>query len=162
MAITKAKKGEILSKIKEGLKHAKSLVFVNFHGLPVSGATELRRSLRGEGIGYFVAKKTLIRKAFADETLEGSMPELPGEIALAYGEDLMAPAKGVYEFQKKNPDMVKIVGGVFEGKFMDASAMMAIATIPPREVLLAQFLNLINSPIQGLAVAVNEIAKSRN
>ncbi|HYC83070.1 MAG TPA: 50S ribosomal protein L10, partial [Candidatus Paceibacterota bacterium] len=110
MAITREKKEAILGKLKDGIAKAQSMVFVNFHGLPVAGATQLRRSLRDNKVGYMVAKKTLIRKAFDGTGIEGEMPVLDGEIAMAYGEDLLAPAKGVYDFQKKNAEAVRIVG----------------------------------------------------
>lgn len=161
MAISKQKKADIVKKVKEGLSKAKTIVFVNFHGLPVATTTAMRKSLRDKNVGYVVAKKTLIGLAFKDMAVEGQMPELPGEIALAYGEDMLEPAKGVYEYQKKNAEMVRIVGGVFLGKFVDALKMMSIATIPPREVLYGQFVNLINSPIQGLVIALDAIAKKK-
>jgi large subunit ribosomal protein L10 len=161
MAITKDKKVEILGKLKEAGKNASTIVFVNFHALPVALVTEIRKTLREDGVGYFVAKKTLIKKAFTEQKIEGEIPELPGEIAITWGTDQIAPAKGIYEFQKKNPDFVKIVGGIFEGKFMDAKMMTAVASIPGREVLYGQFVNVINSPIQGLVVALDAIAKKK-
>ncbi|MEI6494755.1 MAG: 50S ribosomal protein L10 [bacterium] len=159
MAINKQKKVDIIAKLKDKALKANTIVFVNFHGVPVATITEMRNKLRAEGVGYMVAKKTLIRRAFADTKYTGELPELGGEIAVAYGDDQIAPARGVYEYQKKNPDMVKIVGGVFEDRYMDAGAMMSIATIPSREVLLGQFVNVINSPIQGLVMALDAIAK---
>lgn len=100
--------------------------------------------------------------------IEGEMPALEGEIAIAYsqsadeaGDDQLAPAKGVYDFAKKNPELLKIVGGVFEGKYMDAKEMMSVATIPGREVLLGMLVNVINSPIQGLVMALDAIAKKQ-
>ncbi len=161
MAISKQKKTDIVKKVKEDLSKAKTIVFVNFHGLPVVTTTAMRKSLRDKNVGYVVAKKTLIGLAFKDMAVEGQMPELPGEIALAYSEDMLEPAKGVYEYQKKNAEMVRIVGGVFLGKFVDALKMMSIATIPPREVLYGQFVNLINSPIQGLVMALDAIARKK-
>lgn len=161
MAINKAKKSEILEKLSgiaggEGLR-----VFVNFHGLTVADTTNLRKALRAAGVTYFVAKKTLLKKAFGEKKIGGALPELPGEIAVAYGEDPMASAREVYKLQKTLKDKLKIVGGVFENAFVDATHMMAIATVPPREVLLSQFLNVINSPIQRFAVAIDQISKSR-
>src|SRR3954463_9686987 len=100
MAISKAKKGEILEKLKEGVKTAKSLVFVNFHGLNVSDTTALRRNLRNEGVSDAVTKKSLTKRVLAEEKFEGESPELPGELAIAWSEDLIAPARGIYAFQK--------------------------------------------------------------
>ncbi|MCX6713387.1 MAG: 50S ribosomal protein L10 [Candidatus Vogelbacteria bacterium] len=161
MAINKEKKVEILGKLNEAVGSANTLVFVNFHAVPVVLATEIRKTLRDNGVKYFVAKKTLIKKAFGEKGFGGELPELPGEIAVAYGDDQIAPAKGVYEYAKKNPDLLKIVGGVFENKFMNAAEMMNIATIPSRETLYGMFVNVINSPIQGLVIALDAIARKR-
>lgn len=161
MPITKNKKTEVISKVRDIADKAKSLVFVNFHGLTVAKTAELRRLLREQGVGYLVAKKTLLRLALAEKKYADTMPELAGEIALAYSEDLLAPAREVYAFQKKNADFVKLVGGVFEGRFIDAAYVTALATIPGREVLLGQFVNVINSPIAGFVMALDQIAKKR-
>jgi large subunit ribosomal protein L10 len=161
MAITKEKKGEILSKLTEAAEKANTLVFVNFHAVPVQLATEIRKKLRDNGVQYFVAKKTLIKKAFGEKGFAGELPELPGEIAVAFGEDQLAPAKGIYDYAKKNPELLKIVGGVFENKFVDAAGMLNVATIPGRETLYGMFVNVINSPIQGLVIALDAIAKKR-
>ncbi|KKS77793.1 MAG: 50S ribosomal protein L10 [Parcubacteria group bacterium GW2011_GWC1_43_11b] len=161
MAISKQKKEEIVAKVKEAATKAKTLVFVNFHGLPVATATEMRKSLRERGIGYVVAKKTLIRRALANLSYGGEMPELPGEIALAYAEDQLAPIQEVYAYQKKNSDALKMVGGVFEGNYVDAAYVSLLATIPSREVLLGQFVNIINSPIAGLVMSLDQIRQKK-
>src|SRR3989344_8142147 len=125
MAISRAKKGEIVEKLQKALKSAKSLVFVNFHGLKVSDATEMRRALKSEGISYTVAKKTLTTRALEGESasgrISGEKPALDGELAIAWGEDLVAPARGVHVFQKKFPEALKILGGIFEGRYMNKS-----------------------------------------
>jgi len=162
MAISKDKKVEILSKLNKATEKSNTMVFVNFHALPVTLVTEIRKILRENGVGYFVAKKTLVKKAFSEKGFGGSIPELPGEIAVAYGEDQIAPAKGIYDYQKKNPELLKIVGGVFEGNFVDAQMITSIATIPPRETLYGMFVNVISSPIQGLVMALDQIAKKKD
>ncbi len=162
MAITKEKKQEILKKVKEALASSKSMVFVNFRGLTVAGINEIRRALRGSGVSYFVAKKNLVRKAVGEGDVSGEMPDLPGELALVYGDDLIAPAREIYGFQKKSPDNLKILGGIFEGKFMDQASMMEIATIPVLPVLHGKFVNIINSPIQRFVIGLSEIAKTKS
>ncbi|MFA6050243.1 MAG: 50S ribosomal protein L10 [Candidatus Paceibacterota bacterium] len=161
MPITRKKKEEILGKITEGLKTSGSAVFVNFHGLLVGEVTELRKALRENGISYAVAKKTLARKAFAEQGYKGEIPDLSGELAIAWGSDQIAPAREVNEFEKKFKDKVKILGGVFEGEFKDRDGMKAIATIPSREVLLSQIAYLLKSPMQRLAIGVSEVAKKK-
>ncbi len=162
MAITKAKKQEVVAKVADSVKDAASVVFVAFKGLTVADTSAMRRALRNGGIGYYVAKKTLIRRALADSGYTGTMPELPGEIAMAWSSgDATAPAREIYEHGKKHKDALSIVGGVFDGAFVDAAAMRAIATIPPVPVLRGMFVNVINSPIQGFVIALNEIAKKK-
>ena len=159
MAISKAKKIEVVEKLKKAFKGAKSLVFVNFRGLNVGNVTAMRRALKSEDISYTVAKKTLTNRALDEGKFTGTKPALEGELALAWGEDLVAPARGVYGFQKKFPESLKIMGGVFEGRFMTALEMEEIAQIPTLDVLRGKFVNIINSPIQRLVIGLNEISK---
>ncbi len=161
MAISKEKKSEILEKLKKIVNDSKSLVFINFHSLPVSESSAIRKDLRGKGVGYTVAKKTLIKKAFEGSKLSGSMPDLTGELGIVYGADVLDPAREIYTFQKKLDKKIRIVGGVFEGKYMSLEEMVSIAQIPSMKILQAQFVNLINSPIQGFVLALNEIAKTK-
>jgi len=159
MPISRQKKEGIYSKLDQGLKGSKSAVFVNFHGLLVSDLTALRKTMRDAGITYSVVKKTIAAKVLGDQNYKGEMPELKGELAIVYGTDLLAPAREVSEFEKKFKGLISIMGGVFEGEFKDATAMKAIANIPSREVLLSQIAYLLKSPIQRLAIAVNEVSK---
>ena len=157
MAINKQKKSEVIDKLSKAVSGAVSLVFVNFHGLNVADTTKLRKTLTTKKVGYVVAKKTLLKRALGTTKIEGDIPALDGEVALVYGNDPIEPAREINVFQKDHKGEIKIIGGVFEGKYMDAVSMMEIATIPPREVLLAQFVNLINSPIQRFAVVLSQI-----
>ena len=172
--LKKSKKEEIIKGLEKTAKEAKSVVFVNFHGLNVTGETALRGQLRSQGVGYQVARKTLLRKAFTGKA-EGEIPELPGEVAIAYlsalptgqagdkagSEDSTAPAREVFNFGKAHQGVLKILGGIFAGKFADSAFMMEIATIPSREVLLSKIAFLLKSPMQRLAIAVNEVAKKK-
>lgn len=160
MAITKAKKQDILAKLEAVRNDSESIVFVKFNGLTVGNTTAMRAKLRQEGVGYFVAKKTLMKRAFG-EAYEGTMPELPGEIAVAYSTDAITPAQQVKEFALKFKDNVTIAGGVFQGVFKNAAEMTEIASIPPLPVLRGMFVNVINSPIQGLAIVLNAIAEKK-
>ena len=163
MAITKQKKVELIASMKERLADAKSIVFVNFKALSVAETKMLRRKLSADKVGYFVTKKTLAKRVLNDLNAKGDMPELPGELAIAYGEDLLAPARETYAFQKtaREKGSIAIVGGIFDGEFKTQAEMMSIATIPPLQVLRGMFLNVINSPIQRFAVAMGQIAESK-
>lgn len=161
MAITREKKEKIVEKISGAMNTAGSVVFVGFHKLGVGETSAMRSALKGEGVSYTVAKKSLIQRVLGTMSIEGEAPVMSGEVAIAYGEDLVAPARGVQTFVKKHKNELAILGGVFEGRYMTAAEMTDIASIPSRQVLYAQFVNLINTPIQQFAVAVDQIAKKK-
>ncbi len=162
MAITKAKKQEVMEKIEGAVKDAASVVFVHFKGLSVGDTSAMRKSLREGGVGYYVAKKTLIKRALENGGYKGTMPELPGEIAIAWSkEDATQAARDVFEHGKKHKGALSIMGGIFDGAFTDAAGMNAIATIPPVPVLRGMFVNVINSPIQGFVIALDKIAEKK-
>ncbi|MFA6520743.1 MAG: 50S ribosomal protein L10 [Candidatus Paceibacterota bacterium] len=162
MPVSKQQKKESLARVSSGLDNAETVVFANFKGLTLGEATELRRGLRDNSVSYMVAKKTLIKKALAEKGYKGELPELTGELAIAWGKDQIAPAKFLADFQKKFDKRISILGGVFEGEFKDKTAMLAIASIPSREVLLSQIAYLLKSPIQMFAIAVSEVAKKKS
>lgn len=161
MPITKQKKQEIISDITTLVKDATSLVFVKFSKLTVKDVNALRRGLDKEGVGYKVVKKTLMKRMLDTKGIAGELPTLPGEIALAYGKDSLAPAREIYTFHTTHKDTVEIVGGVFEGVFKSKEEMIALATIPSLDALRGMFVNIINSPIQRFAIALSEIAKQK-
>ena len=160
MAISKDKKREIVAKLTDAFKEASSIVFVGFTKLTVKDASKLRQELSLKGVKYFVAKKTLIKRALEERGYEGEMPALPGEVAVAWTSgDITAPASGVYEFGRKLKGALSLLGGVFEGAFADAQKMVGIATIPSLPVLRGMFANIINSPRARFAIALSEVAK---
>ena len=162
MAISKDKKREIVAKLNDAFKEASSIAFVGFTKLTVADASKLRMELAQAGVRYFVAKKTLIRRALTERGYTGELPELPGEVAVAWTtSDVTAPSRGIYEYGKKLKGALSLLGGVFENAFINAGQATAIATIPPMPVLRGMFVNIINSPIQGLVVALNKIAEKK-
>lgn len=159
MAITKAKKQDILAKLETIKKDADAIVFVKFKGVTVKDTTAMRRAMREAGVGYFVAKKTLMKRVF--QGYEGEMPELEGEIAVAYSADAIAPAQTVKEFAKKYKEAIAIAGGVFQGVFKNKEEMTAIASIPSLQVLRGMFAQLLNSPRQRFAVVLSKVAETK-
>ncbi len=161
MAINREKKGEILEKLKGIVKDSSSIVFINFHALPVTDSSEIRKTLRSKGVGYTIAKKSLTKKTLSEAGFTGTMPDMPGETGIVYSKDPLDSAREIAVFQKKFDQKIQIIGGVFEGKFMDKAEMIAISQIPGLKTLQAQFVNLINSPIQRLVVGLNAIAEKK-
>ncbi len=162
MAITKDKKRHIVAKLTDALKEATSVVFVRFNKLSVADASLMRKTLKGEGVQYYVAKKTLIRRALAQHKFSGEIPEMEGEIAVAWSkDDSTAPARLVYQHGKKLKGALAIAGGIFDGAFASVEKLTAIATIPALPILRGMFVNVINAPRQGFVIALNQIAQKK-
>lgn len=159
MAISKAKKVAIIEKLESGIKGAETVTFVNFHGLTVGEVTQLRKALRAEGVSYYVAKKTLVKRALDAQKLTGTQPEFPGELALAWGADPVASAKGVFEFAKTRKDKISLVGGVYQGAYFSKEEIMSLATIPPRQAMLGQFVGMLNASIANVVRAIDAKGK---
>lgn len=163
MPVSKQKKVEIWADVTKALEaHAGgSVVFVNFHGLSMNETTEVRKQLKREGVSYLVAKKSIVKKILGEKAPKGDMPALLGELAVVYGNDVIAPAREVYNFQKKFDGKLSMLGGIVGGEYKSKEEVISLATIPSPLVLRGMFVNLINSPIQGLVIALNAIAEKK-
>lgn len=160
VAITKQKKQEILERLAGIKDTAEAIVFVNFNAMPVQNSTAMRAAMREAGVTYFVAKKTLIKRAF-DGAFTGELPQLDGEIALAYSDDPITPAQKVKEFADTYKENIAIVGGVFQGAYKSREEMTEIASIPPLPVLHGMFANFLQQPVQGIALAIQAVAEAK-
>jgi len=161
MPLTRKQKEGLVTELESAVKNSESTVFVRFKGITATENNNLRDAMHKANVHLKVVKKTLLKRVLDAVTLDGTKPTLEGEIAIAYGHDLIAPAREVYAFQKMNAERWSIIGGIFDGKFMDQMAMTDIATIPATPVLRGMFVNVINSPIQGLVLALNAIAEKK-
>lgn len=151
MAVTSAKK-EIVNHLKDRLSNAKGAVLTTYRGLTVAQDTKLRAKLREAGVEYRVVKNTMMRIAADELNLSELDAYLEGTTALALStEDAVAPAKVISEFIKENKlEALEIKAGLVEGKVIDAEGVKALAALPSREVLVAQVLAGMQSPIAGL------------
>ncbi|MEI6296375.1 MAG: 50S ribosomal protein L10 [bacterium] len=159
MAITKDKKKELVVSLTDSVKNATSTVLVGFNKLKISDVTPLRKTLREQGVKMVVSKKTLMKRAFNEAGITGTLPQMDGQVALAFGSDEVTSAKLIAESEKKLKGMVSIIGGILEGKFLSKSEMVALSKVPSREVLLSQLLNVMNAPIQGFVGTVNGVVR---
>ena len=162
MPITRAKKKEIVADLKEKIVKSKALVFAKFHGLSVAKASQFRKKMRGEDAEYTVAKKTLLGIAF-----KGSDKEIPadlaGEIGLVsgYGDEL-GVFRAVLDFSKKEKEAFEIMGGFFEGKYIDAATAKALGAIPSREALLGQCMSVLVGNTRKFVYMLDQIAKQKS
>jgi large subunit ribosomal protein L10 len=166
MAITRAKKESLLAEMNEALSGAHVVTFVHFKGLSVPEINEVRAKLKEEGVKYTVVKKTLLKRTLDALGIQGEAPELSGEVAMAYlpktvGEDITAPARNLNEFVKKFKERLQFLGGVAEGRYLTREETTAVAAIPPIPVLRGMFVNVINSPIQKLVIALDQVREKK-
>jgi len=161
MAKTRKQKEEIQGELDQKIKDAESVVFVGFNALKVSDSIMMRRALKEEGTGYLVVKKSLLKRSLDQNKVEGSMPELSGEVAVAYGDDAVLPAKAISTLKAKLEEgKLSFLGGVLSGKFLSAPEMIALSKIPSREVLYGKFVSVLNGPIQGFVGTLNAVPQS--
>lgn len=151
MAVTSEKQA-VVAGLKEKLSTAQGAVLTSYSGLTVAQDTKLRCKLREAGVEYRVVKNTMTRIAAQEAGIEGLAEYLEGTTALAVSAtDPVAPAKIISEFIKENKlEGLEIKAGLVEGKVIDAEAVKALAALPAREVLIAQVLAGMQSPIVGL------------
>jgi large subunit ribosomal protein L10 len=134
MAITKAKKEEILAELKAAFESAKGVAFFQNNGLSVEDFQALRNDLRSKGIKTKVAKKTLIKLAGKGSELDITEDILDGPIVCTFSmEDEIAAAQEMYQFGKKN-EAVQLMGGVSEGKVVGKELIMKLAQLPSKLV----------------------------
>lgn len=163
MAKTKAEKAEVIQRLEDAFKNSASSVLVHFSKVNVADESAMRRALREAGVKYFVAKKTLVRRALSGAGHQHEELPLEGELAVAYGggDDSTAAARLVHGWADKLKDKLAIVGGIFEGTLKNQAQMLEIATIPPMDTLRAMFAQIVNSPRQRFAVVLSEVAKTK-
>lgn len=144
-------KSQNVEEIKEKISKAQTIVLVDYRGLNVEQLTELRSNYRKAGVEYKVYKNTMMRFAFKDAGLEEFNEYLKGPSAIAFGyDDPVQAAKITSEFAKANTNL-EIKAGIVDGKIIGVDGVNSLASLPSREVLIAQVLGGLNSPIQGFA-----------
>lgn len=165
-------KSKIVEEIKEKISSSQSMILVDYRGLDVEELTELRKKYRDAGVDYKVYKNTMMRFAFKDLGLEEFNEYLKGPSAVAFGlEDPVAAAKVTSEFAKTN-EKLEIKAGIVDGVIIDENGVKSLASLPSKEVLVAQVLAGMNAPIQGfanvlqgtvrgLAIVLNAIAEEK-
>src|SRR5688572_20661751 len=154
-------KTEIADKLRAELTPAGALVLIEFGGLTVKQAENLRGKFRDAGCHYRVYKNSTIHYAVEGTKHEPLRELLKGVSGLAYNlEDPGAPARVVRDFQKDNAEQFKIKGGISDGTLLDASGVERLASLPGPRELKAQFLALLNTPATQMVRVLNAPAQS--
>ena len=152
MALTKEQKQKQIKALKEKVSKQKSVIFVDFSKVPSKDMFGLRRALKEAGCNLKIAKKTLVRIAFGQSNISfwnKMKASIPGQLALVFGiEDEIAPARISNKFAKDH-ESFKILGGIFENRFIEKDKVLALANLPSREELLQKAVGSIASPMSG-------------
>jgi large subunit ribosomal protein L10 len=153
----KQAKQVVIDEIKERMEKSVSVVVVDYLGLTVSEADELRKTLRENNVGFTVYKNTLVKRAIEGTAYEPLADILKGSSAFAFcEEDATASARLIKKFMKSTGKMA-FKGGVVDGEYYDASQIEALAEIPSREELIARFMGSVKSPISKFVRTVQAI-----
>ncbi|MBD8033565.1 MULTISPECIES: 50S ribosomal protein L10 [Solibacillus] len=150
-----------VQEIADKFSAAASIVVVDYRGLTVAQVTELRKQLREAGVEFKVYKNTLSRRAAETAGLEGINEFLTGPNAIAFSnEDVVAPAKIINEFAKKN-EALEIKAGIIEGTVASVEDVKALAELPSREGLLSMLLSVLQAPVRNFALATKAVADQK-
>ena len=161
MPLKREQKAKQIIGLKEKISNQKSIVFVDFTKVPSKEMFSLRKNLKEAGCNLKIGKKTLIRIAFGQAGLSfwnKIKQSIPGQLALVFGvNDEIAPARIANKFAKDH-ETFKILGGIFENRFIEKEKVLVLANIPPRNELLGRLVGSIASPMASFVRVLDKIA----
>ena len=158
---TREQKQQNLEALAQQFQAATAGMIVGFKNMTVAKDQELRRQLREAGASYSVVKNTLARKAAEGTPFEHAAEHFKGVTALALAEgDPVNLSKAISKFAKDNPEVFSFKAGVVQGRVIALRDVEALATLPPKEVLISKIMFLINAQAQRLATVVSAVPRN--
>jgi large subunit ribosomal protein L10 len=158
MALTKAKKHEVVSEVSDLLASSKLTVVAQYQGTTVKAIQDLRKQAKGNSTKVSVIKNRLVVKALEsnDELKNVDKSALTGQLLYAFNaEDEVAPAQILNTFAKTNPS-IQFVGAITsDGQFMAAEDVKALATLPSKAQLIAEVVATLTSPVNDVMNALS-------
>jgi large subunit ribosomal protein L10 len=151
----------LIQDLLEKVNASPFMFVVDYTGLTVDKFTELRKRLRGAGAEVHVYKNRLVKKAAERASFPTEISDaLKGQTAVVTGQKDFAAAAKVMKTFSDEFEKPKMKAGVLDGKYVSAEGLKALADLPPREVLLAQLLGVLQAPASKLVRLLNEPAAS--
>jgi large subunit ribosomal protein L10 len=160
LSLNKSEKQVVVTDVAAQAARAQTLALAEYRGLTVEHLNKLRREARDKGVYLHVLKNTLARRAVAGTPFECATESMVGPLIYGFSEDAVAAAKVLSDFAKGNDKLV-VKAGAYAGKVLDPKGVASLASIPSKEVLLAQLLGLMQSPISRIARVLAAIAEKR-
>jgi len=160
LSLNRSEKEAVVTEVSALASQAQTLVMPEYRGITVADMTKFRASARSQGVSLSVLKNTLARRAVAGTSFESVSDQMTGPLIYGFSVDAVAAAKVVADFAKTNDKLV-IRGGAFAGKTLDVNGVKQLASIPSKEVLLAQLCGLLMSPMSRTAVVLGALAAKK-
>jgi len=160
LSLNRNEKAAVISDVSAQVAKSQTLALAEYRGLTVEALNKMRVDARAKGVYLHVLKNTLARRAVAGSPFEVASDAMVGPLIYGFSEDAVAAAKVFADFAKSNDKLV-IKGGAYAGKALNADGIKALASVPSREVLLAQIAGLLKSPVQRMAGVLAALAEKR-
>jgi large subunit ribosomal protein L10 len=160
LSLNKSEKQTVVTDVAAQAARSQTLALAEYRGLTVAHLDVLRKTAREKGVYLHVLKNTLARRAVAGTPFEVASESMVGPLIYGFSEDAVAAAKVLSDFAKGNDKLI-VKGGAYAGKALSADGVKSLASIPSKEVLLAQLLGLMQSPISRIARVLAAIAEKR-
>lgn len=162
--LNKEQKQKQIKDLKEKIAKQKTVIFADFSKVNSKDLFKLRKNLKDAGCILKIGKKTLMRVAFGQSNIsfwKQIKDKVPGQLALVFGiEDEIAPARISHQFSKEN-DNFKLLGGIFENRFVDRERVLVLANLPTRIDLLGRLVGSVASSMIGLVTVLDHIRESK-
>ncbi len=160
MSLNLNDKKAVVSDITAQVAKSQTLVIAEYRGITVADLTKLRKQARANDVYLRVLKNTLARRAVAGSSFEVAGDQMVGPLIYSFSADAVAAAKIIHDFAKTNDKLV-IKAGAYNGKLLSKDAVQQLASIPSKEVLLAQLCGLLNSPISRFARVLGAVDEQK-
>ena len=160
MSLNRSEKQAVIDEVTTLAAQAQTLVMAEYRGISVADMTQLRAKARSNGVNLSVLKNTLARRAVSNSAFAVVADQMTGPLIYGFSVDAVAAARVVADFAKTNEKLV-IRAGAYGGKALDVNGVKQLASIPSKEVLLAQLLGLMQSPISRLARVLAAVSEQR-
>lgn len=157
--LTKAKKVEVINSLRENFSKAEAIFITSFKGFKVAESNEIRKLLRENGAEFKVAKNTLIKIASQETPAEALIEYMEGPTGLVIVyRDSIEVAKVLKKFLDTHPSL-QIKGLVIKGKGYKGEVINELVKLPPKEILLAQFLGTLQAPVANFVGVLSAIIR---
>jgi large subunit ribosomal protein L10 len=160
LSLNRSEKEVVVTDVAAQAARSQTLALAEYRGLSVEHLNTLRRQARDKGVYLHVLKNTLARRAVAGTPFEVASQSMVGPLIYGFSEDAVAAAKVIADFARTNDKLI-VKAGAYAGRPLDANGVKALAAIPTKEVLLAQLLGLMQSPVSRMARVLAAIAEKR-